>query len=258
MKLKWKKALITWWASWIWLEIAKEFSNQWAEVYIADINDEAWKKAEKIIEGSKFINIDVSSENSWIEWFKEIWEIDILVNNAWIIWNPEKMWAQNPEHISIESWSLIHRINLDSVMLWCKYAIKNMKNRKNCSIINMWSRSWKVWVPENCAYASTKSAIRNYSKSVALYCQKMWYDIRCNTVNPASIMTDMWETILNWNDELYKKLVSDIPMSRFWTPEEVAKTCLFLASEDSSYITWSEIDVDWWILSWTKTSPWEK
>lgn len=255
MRLAWKKAVVTWWASWIWLATCELFSKEWAEVFITDVNKEAWIKAEKWIKNSKFIYLNVWEEDSWVELFKEIWEIDIIVNNAWIIWNPEKMWSQTPEDISVESWDLVHKINLAGVMLWCKYAIKNMKKSSSASIINMASRSWKIGVPLNCAYASSKAAIINHTKSVALHCSDMWYKIRCNAVSPAAIMTDMWEMMIWWDEKVYKQLCEDIPMNRFWTPEEVAKSCLFLASDDSSYITWAEINIDWWILAWSKTSP---
>lgn len=257
-KLKWKKALITGWANGIGLEIAREFSNAGAKIFIADISEEAWKKAELEIQNSTFIKLDVSSEEAWQRAFENIWEIDILVNNAGIIWNPEKMWPQDPENISVESWDLIHKINLTSVMLGCKYWIKYMKNSENGSIINMASRSGKVWLPWNSAYASTKAAILNHTKSVALHCAKNGYSIRCNSVSPASVMTNMWEEMIWGDNEYYKELCNNIPMGRFAKPEEIGKACLFLASEDSSYITWSDINVDGGILAGTKTSPSEK
>lgn len=258
MKLDWKIALVTGWASGIGLAISKNFALEWAKVFIADINESSWIKAEKKVKNSSFIKLDVSSEKAWQEAIEQIWEIDILVNNAGIMWNPEKMGSQNPEEISVESWDLVHKINLTSVMLGCKYAMKSMKNRNWCSIINMASRSWKVWLPWNCAYASTKAAILNHTKSVALHCAKSGYDIRCNSISPASIMTPIWEELI-WGDKgYYETLCENIPMNRFWTSEEVAKACVFLASEDSSYMTWTDLNLDWGLLAGTKTSPGEK
>lgn len=254
MKLLNKIALITWASSWIWEAIAREFYKQGAIIIITDINTEAWKKLEQELENSLFIKLDVSSEEDWKSAIKQVedkyWHLDILVNNAWIWWD-EKWTPQDPENISLEDWELVHKINLTSVFLWCKYALKSMrKNKIKWNIINMGSRSGIVWVPNMSAYASTKAAIRNHTKSVALYAANEKLDIRCNCLNPASIMTAMWEL----EDE--KRLSWNIPMKRFWTPQEVAKACVFLASDDSSYMTWSEINIDWWILAWTLTSPW--
>lgn len=251
MRLKWKTALVTGWVSGIGLAIVKEFALEWAKVIALDINEEVWNKLN--LENVIFKKLDVTSENEWENVFNEVWKVDILVNNAWIIGPKE----QNPENISIENWNLVHKINLTSVMLGCKYAIKSMrKHNIEGSIINMSSRSWVVWVPDLAAYASSKSAIKNYSKSVALYCQKEKLWIRCNSILPASIMTPMWEDIIEKSGKKEENFASHIPMKRFWKAEEVAKTAIFLASNESSYITWSEINIDGWILAWTESSPW--
>jgi len=256
MKLLNKIALITGAAAGIWEAIAREFYKSWATVVIADINSEAWKALEKELEWSMFIELDVTSETAWQSAFDTItekhWRVDILVNNAWVLW--DNFWPQDPENATLESWKIIHKINLESVFLWCKYFLQN--NRKawwEWSIINMASRSGIVWVPNMSAYASTKSAIRNHTKSVALYACEQWLKVRCNCLNPASIKTAMWDNIMD--EEKEKRLSKNIPMKRFGTSKEVAKACVFLASEDSSYITWSEINIDWWVLAWTLTSP---
>jgi len=129
---------------------------------------------------------------------------------------------------------------------------------KGGSIVNMSSRSGIVGVPFASAYASTKAAVRNHSKSVALYCSAKGYPIRCNSVHPASIMTAMWKKMLGEGEDFTKNLAkfsSDIPMKRFGTPEEVAQAVLFLASDESSYTTGGEITVDGGILAGTATSP---
>jgi NAD(P)-dependent dehydrogenase (short-subunit alcohol dehydrogenase family) len=122
----------------------------------------------------------------------------------------------------------------------------------------MSSRSGVVGVPTAVGYASTKAAIRNHTKSVALYCASQGYPIRCNSVHPAAIMTSMWKQMLGEGEafeENHKKLAHDIPMKRFGTPEEVAYGVLFLASDESSYTTGSELSIDGGILAGTATSP---
>ncbi|MCT4617571.1 MAG: glucose 1-dehydrogenase [Candidatus Gracilibacteria bacterium] len=254
MKLKNKIALITGGAAGIGEAIAREFSNSGATVIIADINLEAGKKLEQELENSYFIKLDVTNETAWQSAFKEIIDkygrVDILVNNAGILGN--NFGPQDPENATLESWQLVHKINLESVFLGCKYFLQN--NRKvggEGNIINMASRSGIVGVPNISAYASTKAAIRNHTKSVALYACGQGLKVRCNCLNPASIMTAMWDK----EDE--KRLSKDIPMKRFGTPNEVAKACVFLASEDSSYITGSEINIDGGVLAGTLTSPGE-
>ncbi len=179
--------------------------------------------------------------------------LNILVNNAGIMGKG----AQDPEHSSLEQWHLLHKVNLDSVFLGCKYAIPMMKEHGG-SIINMSSRSGVVGVPSAVGYASTKAAVRNHSKSVAVYCAQQGYPIRCNSIHPASIMTGMWKQMLGEGEafeENHKKLAKDIPMKRFGTPEEVAYGVLYLASDESSYTTGSELTIDGGILAGSASSP---
>lgn len=251
-----KSALITGGADGIGFAIAQLFSQEGARVIIADVNDEKGIAAAKTVNGT-YIHLDVSDESSWqkalVTIKKDFGNLNILVNNAGILGKG----AQDPEHASLEDWKKIHSINLDSVFLGCKHAIPLMKE-KGGSIVNMSSRSGIVGVPFAAAYASTKAAVRNHTKSVALYCATQGYPIRCNSVHPASIMTAMWKALLG-EGEIFKKNLAehskDIPMKRFGTPEEVAQAVLFLASDESSYTTGSELLVDGGTLAGTTSSP---
>ena len=252
-----KVVLVTGSADGIGRAIAALFAEEGARVIVSDINETLGLETAKSL-GGIFIKLDVSDEVSWREAMerisKECGRLDILVNNAGIIGGKG---PQDPENASLDDWRLVHKINLDSVFLGCKYAIKAMKE-KGGSIVNMSSRSGIVGVPGASAYASTKAAIRNHTKSVALYCASKGYKIRCNSVHPASIMTAMWKKMLGEGaqfDENLKKHCQEIPMGRFGTPEEVARAVLFLASDESSYTTGSELSVDGGILAGTATSP---
>ena len=251
-----KVALVTGGADGIGLAIATLLAHEGAFVIIADVNDD-----KGVLEAAKFngtyIHLDVSNEASWqntCEYInKKFTHLSILVNNAGILGRG----AQDPENASFEDWKKIHSINLDSVFLGCKYVIPLMK-KNGGSIVNMSSRSGIVGVPGAAAYASTKAAVRNHTKSVALYCAQQSYPIRCNSVHPASIMTAMWKTMLGDGLEFEKNhnfFAKDIPMKRFGTPLEVAQTVLFLASDESSYITGAEIVIDGGVLAGTTTSP---
>ncbi|MCC2630333.1 MAG: Short-chain dehydrogenase/reductase [Candidatus Paceibacter sp.] len=251
-----KVALVTGGADGIGKAIAALLAKEGAKVIIADINAELGNTTAQEI-GGYFLPLDVSSEDAWKQTMnaieKDHGHLSILVNNAGIIGKG----VQNPVDMTLDQWHLIHKINLDSVFLGCKYAIPLMKE-KGGSIVNMSSRSGVVGVPTAVGYASTKAAIRNHTKSVALYCASQDYNIRCNSVHPASILTHLWEQMLGEGEAREKNLAhlsQDIPMKRFGTPEEVAYGVLFLASDESSYITGSELTIDGGILAGTATSP---
>ncbi len=251
-----KVALVTGGADGIGRAIAQMLAREGAQVVVADVNETLGKETARDI-GGTFVYLDVSLEASWKNALEETVQIyggvSVLVNNAGIMGKG----AQDPEHASLEDWKRIHSINLDSVFLGCKYAIEYMK-KTGGSIINMSSRSGIVGVPGASAYASTKAAVRNHTKSVALYCASQGYPIRCNSVHPASIMTAMWKNILGEGkafEENHARFAKDIPLKRFGTPEEVAYAVLYLASDESSYTTGSEIIVDGGVLAGTMTSP---
>lgn len=251
-----KIALVTGGADGIGHAIARLLASEGASVVIADVNDEKGQAAAAET-GGEYLHMDVSSEASWQDAAKHIRDkhgrLDILVNNAGILGKG----AQDPENASFDDWKKIHAVNLDSVFLGCKYAISLMKE-KGGSIVNMSSRSGIVGVPGAAPYASTKAAVRNHTKSVALYCASKGYNIRCNSVHPASIMTAMWKAMLGEGRQFEDNLArasKDIPMKRFGTPEEVAQAVLFLASDESSYTTGSELMVDGGVLAGTTTSP---
>ncbi len=121
---------------------------------------------------------------------------DVLANNAGVTGFEQGVGPHDPEHASLEDWRAVHRVNLDGTFLGCRYAIRAMKDKGSGTIINISSRSGLVGIPGAAAYASSKAAIRNHSKSVALYCAQQGWQIRCNSIHPVAIMTPMWEPML--------------------------------------------------------------
>ncbi len=120
------------------------------------------------------------------------------------------------------------------------------------SIVNIGSRSGVVGVSGASAYASSKGAVRNHTKSVALYCAEQRLPIRCNVVQPAAILTPMWEPMLGTGEARDANLRAHsaaCPLNRFGTPEEVAHLVVHLASDESGYTTGAEFTVDGGILA---------
>lgn len=259
-----KVALITGAAQGIGEAVARLFAQEGATVVITDIDDEKGESlARQIGATARYLHLDVSRESEWISTMalirKEFGHLDILVNNAGITGMGKEYGRQDPEHASLESWDHIHAVNVDSVFLGCKYAIGMMKERGNASIINMSSRSGNVGIPSLAAYASSKAAVRNHSKTVALYCAQQGYGIRCNSVHPAAIMTQIWEPMLGSTPEARADslwaLAKDIPLRRMGKPEDVAYAVLYLASDESAYVTGAEFVIDGGVLAGSGAAP---
>ncbi|NCP12531.1 MAG: SDR family oxidoreductase, partial [Sphingomonadales bacterium] len=162
------------------------------------------------------------------------------------------------ENASLDDWRAVHRVNLDGTFLGCRYSIRAMKDKGTGSIINISSRSGLVGIPGAAAYASSKAAIRNHSKSVALYCAQQGWKIRCNSIHPAAIMTPMWEPMLGQGEARAiseAALVRDVPLQRFGEAREVAAIAVLLASDEATYITGSELNIDGGILAGSAAAP---
>ncbi len=256
-RLEGKTALITGAARGIGAAIATAFRDEGARVIVTDIDVPAGTDFANSI-GAQFLKLDVSQEADWETIDAEIEALDILVNNAGVTGFEEGVVAHDPEHASLEDWHKVHKVNLDGTFMGCRFAIKKMKGRKRGSIINVSSRSGLVGIPGAAAYASSKAAIRNHSKTVALYCAEQGWDIRCNSLHPAAILTPMWEPMLGNGPDREANMaamVADTPARRFGDPEEVAALAVLLASDEARYITGSELSIDGGILAGSATSP---
>lgn len=184
--------------------------------------------------------------------------LDILVNNAAITGFEEGFAPHDPEHASLADWRAVHRTNLDGVFLGCRHGIRAMRTRGTGAIVNIASRSGQVGTPGAAAYASSKAAVRNHTRTVALYCAEQGLAIRCNAVVPAAILTPMWEPMLGAGPERearLRELVSDVPLRRFGTPEEVAAAVAYLVSDEAGYTTGAEIVLDGGLLAGSAAPP---
>jgi NAD(P)-dependent dehydrogenase (short-subunit alcohol dehydrogenase family) len=133
-----------------------------------------------------------------------------------------------------------------------------MRPAKSGSIINISSRSGLVGIPGAAAYAASKAAVRNHTKTVALWCAQEGLTIRCNSIHPAAILTPMWEPMLGSGPDREIRMeafVKDTPLRRFGTPEEVAAMATLLASDEAPYITGSEFNIDGGLLAGSVAAP---
>lgn len=277
MRLNNKIALITGSAQGIGRAIAELFVKEGATVIFSDINDDKGRQACHDInakrqqwnesELAEYMHLDVSNESDWQKAEQYIQQkyqgLDILVNNAGITGFLETTGAHDPENLDMASWHKVHQVNLDGVALGCKTAIALMKNRptdksSKSSIVNISSRSGMVGIPLAAAYASSKAGVRNHSKSVALYCAQNGYDIRCNSIHPAAIYTPMWDAMLGEGaerEEAIEAISKDIPLGYMGEVMDVAYAALYLASDESKYVTGTELTIDGGILAGSTAVP---
>ena len=262
MRLSGKTALITGAARGIGEAIARLFLQEGATVILSDINDETGQALTgQLGKKAYYRHLDVGSEADWqavSSWIRQQFgTLDIVVNNAGITGFLEASGPFDAEHPDLDTWNEVHRVNATGVMLGCKYGIGLMKE-KGGSIVNLSSRSGQVGIPGAVAYASSKAAVRNHTKSVALYCAEKGYGIRCNSIHPAAIMTPMWDAMLGEGEQrenMIRHVEAGIPMGRFGRAMDVAYGALYLASEESAYVTGIELVIDGGILAGSEASP---
>ncbi|CTQ48846.1 SDR family oxidoreductase [Jannaschia donghaensis] len=260
-RLTGKIALVTGAARGIGAAIARAFANEGAQVIVTDVDVAGGTALAREI-GGVFHHLDVASEADWDRIAKAVPALDIVVNNAGITGfegpfdGPPP--PQDPENASLADWRRVHAVNLDGTFLGCRYAIGAMRDRDAGSIVNISSRSGLVGIPAAAAYASSKAAVRNHTKSVALYCAGQGLNIRCNSIHPAAVMTPMWEPMLGDGPDRAKReaaMVADTPMRRFGRPEEVAALAVLLASDEAAYMTGAELTIDGGILAGSAATP---
>ncbi|OPY61116.1 MAG: 3-beta-hydroxysteroid dehydrogenase [Syntrophorhabdaceae bacterium PtaU1.Bin034] len=262
-RLRDKVCLITGAAGGIGSAITARFHAECAIVIATDINDTAGHVlASRFSDRSAYYHLDVSKEDDWKEAFsildKKYGRLDVLVNNAGILGYLETAGPYDAEHVDLESWRHVHAVNLDGIALGCKHAIRLMKKNRSGSIINMSSRSGIIGIPRLVAYASSKAGVRNHTKSVALYCAEKGYNIRCNSIHPGAILTPIWDHDLGGGEEReqrIRRLCRRIPLGRMGTPLDVANAALYLASDESGYVTGVELNVDGGILAGGSAQP---
>ncbi len=240
-----KVAIVTGSASGMGKADAITLAREGANVMITDLNEEAGRQvAAEIGEAARFMKHDVSNEENWkaviAETLKVFSQLDILVNNAGV------MKIGTIEDTTLEDWQFINRINSDGVFLGCKHAIPAMEKSGGGSIINMSSISAMQGMPFIAAYSASKGAVRGLTKHVAVYCKVKKNNIRCNSIHPDGVNTPMIVKVATGKDTATQEEIDsldtpDYPMAE---PQDIADMVLFLASDESRFVTGAEMMID--------------
>lgn len=221
---------------------ARLFANEGAKVVFGDILDVEGEKVEAEINETggeaKYIHLDVTNESEWETAVKEsvnsYGKLDILVNNAGI------SIGKNVEETTLEEWDLVQDVNSKGVFLGTKAAIPAMRESGGGSIVNISSIAGLVGIA-SAPYVASKGAVRLLTKSTAV--QYGPENIRCNSVHPGFIETEMIRGILSDSEERAKRLAIT-PLGIFASAHDIALAVLFLASDESRYMTGSELVID--------------
>ena len=244
-----KVAIVTGAASGLGFAASQKLMDEGAKVLLTDINEEVMNSmSDRLSNYSKtqFETIvhDVANEESWINAIDKaenhFGKINILVNSAGISLGADIV------STDFEIWKKVHQVNLDSVFLGCKYAVPIMSKSGQGSIINLSSISGIVAGWNTAAYNSSKAGVRLLSKSVALYCAKKGYDVRCNSVHPAFVDTPILDPLKQafGEENAVAKLSRQIPMNKIGDTDDVSYAILYLASDESKFMTGTEIVLD--------------
>lgn len=262
-RLQAKIALVTGAAQGLGEAIARAFVAEGAQVILTDVRDAQGEAlAGTLGPAATYLRLDVRRERDWecvlAAVLGEHTRLDVLVNNAGVTGFEDGPAPHDPENADLQTWRAVLETNLDGVFLGCKHGLRAMRRSGAGSIVNISSRSGLVGIPLAAAYAASKAAVRNHTKSVALYAAQQGLRIRCNSVHPAAIMTPMWDAMLGdgiGRAEREAAFVRDTPLRRFGTPAEVAAAVVHLASDESSYTTGAEFVIDGGLLAGSAASP---
>ncbi len=244
MRLAGKKALITGAARGIGLGCARLMAEHGCDIVITDIDMSGASRAADEVSGHPAIELDVTSRPAWqaaIDRAGELMDgINVLVNNAGII-IPGTI-----EELDEESWDRTMAVDLKSVYLGCRAALPVLSQNAPASIINIASISSMIASPSVAAYNAAKAGVHMLTKSVALHAAREYSDVRCNSIHPAFVDTDMVDQVTKSDDRAVnaRKLARQIPLGRIATVEDVAWAVVYLASNESSFMTGSELKLD--------------
>lgn len=241
-----KVAIVTGAANGIGKATAILLAKEGAKVVVADLQEEAGQNTVAEIKAAGgealFVKLNVTQEADWQNAIaaaeQTFGKLDVAVNNAGIAYDG------TVESTSLEDWQRVQSINLNSVFLGTKYAVEAMKKAGGGSIINLSSIEGLIGDPTLAAYNASKGGVRLFTKSAALHCAKSGYKIRVNSVHPGYIWTPMVQGLTKDTAEARQKLVDLHPIGHLGEPNDIAYGILYLASDESKFMTGSELVID--------------
>ena len=227
---------------------ARLFAREGAAVVIADILEDEGKKLEAEINETGgqalFVRLDVTSESDWkdsiSETVRRFGKLDVLINNAGILGQTLI------EHTTVEEWDNIMAVNTKGVFLGTKHVIPEMRKAGGGSIVNISSIAGMIGSPRGSAYTTSKGGVRVFTKTTAI--QHAGDGIRANSIHPGPIDTEMIADNISTPDGLATSLAR-VPLGRLGTVDDVAYGALFLASDEASYMTGSELVIDGGVIA---------
>jgi NAD(P)-dependent dehydrogenase (short-subunit alcohol dehydrogenase family) len=187
---------------------------------------------------------DVADEADWIAAItsarKRLGGLSVLVNNAGIAI------LGSVEDLSLEDWRRGMSVNVDSVFLGTKHALPLMRESQPGSIINISSISGLIAGHNLANYNASKAAVWLLTKSVALHCARRGWNIRCNSIHPSFVRTPILKAMIGNRDEaeMMGKLARQVPLGRLGEPDDVANAVVYLASDESGFMTGAEVKLD--------------
>jgi len=254
MRFQGQTALITGAASGLGREVAIRFAREGATVVLTDVDSDSLRGAcEEIGDGASARVLDVTSESDWIAAIRDFealhGRLGVLVNSAGAEAGDG---LQDPEHLLLEGWRRVQSVNVEGVALGCKHAIAFMNRGGGGAIVNIASVAGCIATPTLAAYGASKAAVIQLTRSVAAYCARAGYRIRCNCVLPGVVATPMMERFWDRLEreqhlsaaEARQRFLSRIPLGSFQQASDIADAVVFLASAEARQITGVALPVD--------------
>lgn len=248
-RLAGKRAMITGGAGGIGRKVAEMMAREGASVALSDLNgkgaeEAAAQIAEETGQAAIGLHHDVTQLEAWEQAVAAVDDalggLNVLVNNAGICI------PGSVEHLDIADWDLTMDVDLKSVFLGCRVALPVLARSAPGSIINISSIAGLIASYNFAAYNTAKAGVWMLTKSVALQATRQAYDVRVNSIHPAFINTSMVDEVVAGasREENVAKLARQVPMKKIGTPEDVGYACIYLASDESGFVTGSEIKLD--------------
>jgi NAD(P)-dependent dehydrogenase (short-subunit alcohol dehydrogenase family) len=245
-----KKAFITGAAGGLGAAMARLLARHGAKVFLTDIDEAA------VYEVAAAINAEHGSTVAWSaaqnvrdedRWQSALAEANAVLGGLSVLVNNAGIGAiGGVESLQPKEWQRVMGVNLDAVYLGCKYALPLLCQHQPGSIINISSAAAFKVDPDYTVYNASKAAVASLSKSVALDCARQKMDVRCNSIHPSFIRTGIVEPFFRQfgEEEATKKLTRGVPLRRLGEVDDVAYAVLYLASDESRYITAAELRID--------------